>query len=270
MKKFILPEKWYIKGCEHLRCYFEDNEVNLTGDYENNLYYITNKDWCYSHISEIAIVKDYIEITLQQYKDSLEDDGLVAVYDFKEENGVIPNLVKTKEMEHKEFKVGDKVYVEGVIKYIDNDPHYPIDVEYPKGRIDSFTIDGRFGEEEAIILKHIEELPKPEYPKWMFVSNIDANCKTKSFARYVKLFHNNRYYAVRNAFNEEMLLKETTSDLKQWIFANDIVEEKPKVQIKEDVIKKEIEEIRTEITNMWDSLSKLILKIENLKLDVEH
>lgn len=71
----------------------------------------------------------------------------------------------------KEFKVGDKVYVECNVVSVNVNENYPILVSTEGGMQLSFTKDGRFEKSDSIsVLKHIEDItPKPELPKWMMV-----------------------------------------------------------------------------------------------------
>lgn len=44
-KDFVLPEKWGIIGCEELKTYFKENEINtLDGGYYNQYYFINSDD----------------------------------------------------------------------------------------------------------------------------------------------------------------------------------------------------------------------------------
>jgi len=70
---FIVPEKWYIRGCEELEKLLY-NETNMNGGYEHCLYYhlntpkntyLNSQDWRYS---EITLSSDYVEITVEQFK----------------------------------------------------------------------------------------------------------------------------------------------------------------------------------------------------------
>ena len=88
-------------------------------------------------------------------------------------------------MENKEFKVGDKVYVECSVINTNNEHIYPIITSTEEGNLLSFTKDGRFMKSNSIpVLKHIEDIiPKPELPKWMMVSD-DSKEWNKRFVVY--------------------------------------------------------------------------------------
>jgi len=68
-KKKELPEKWYIRGSEKLKEFFNGNINGWTGDREGLGYYINdNSHWEGEYISEL---QGYTEITVEQYKNSI-------------------------------------------------------------------------------------------------------------------------------------------------------------------------------------------------------
>ena len=98
----------------------------------------------------------------------------------------------------KEFEVGDKVVIEGKIIYNNQKRgDYPIGVQIGDDDFHpvSFNEDGRYKvSDNEISLFHAEDNKKPEYPKWMMVSNDNINwCK-----RYVIAKHDNIYIVIEN------------------------------------------------------------------------
>lgn len=94
--------------------------------------------------------------------------------------------LKTNNM--KEFKVGDKCYVEYTVTEIDktNTLAYPVTCVDISGRRETFTSKGiaLLGGSGISVLKHIEDIiPKPEFPKWMMVSD-DGKEWWKRFVLY--------------------------------------------------------------------------------------
>ena len=86
----------------------------------------------------------------------------------------------------KGFKVGDKCYVEYTVTGIVDSDIYPVIAVSRNGEDSSFTCDGRLYEEDKIpILKHIEELQKSSYPKWMMVSTNPITDENKGEKRFV-------------------------------------------------------------------------------------
>ncbi len=162
-------------------------------------------------------------------------------------------------MKNKEFKVGDKCFIGLTVckLFDDNNAGYPMIAINEFGDEFSFLKDGRFDTgDNGISLKHIEELQ--EYPKWMLVSN--TGNKSDYHIRKVMLLYNNRYYAVRNAANEEMLKEETRSNLKEWALAKEIEIESYVHKTMDETRFEEIENQLAEVKNM---LAKLIKQYES-------
>lgn len=88
---------------------------------------------------------------------------------------------KVSKREQREFKVGDKVYIECNVVSVNVNENYPILVSTEGGMQLSFTKDGRFEKSDSIsVLKHIEDINlKSEYPKWMMVKIDDKWVKRK-------------------------------------------------------------------------------------------
>ena len=141
----------------------------------------------------------------------------------------------------KEFKVGDRCYIELTIKEIRKDSLYPIiaqmdDVINVKIL---FTSDGKYNKNSIKpILKHIEDItPKPELPKWMMVSD-DGKEWNKRFVVYKDS------HAVVTCYSGEI---STMTGVVRWKYAKEIESENTKLQeleIKYKELGEEIEKLK--------------------------
>lgn len=139
----------------------------------------------------------------------------------------------------KEFKIGDKVYIECNVVSINVNENYPILVSTEGGMQLSFTKDGRFEKSDSIsVLKHIEDItPKPELPKWMMVSD-DGKEWDKRFVVYKDS------HAVVTCYSGET---STTNGVVRWKYAKEIEPENTKLQkleIKYKELGEEIEKLK--------------------------
>ena len=139
----------------------------------------------------------------------------------------------------KEFKVGDKVYVECSVINTNNGHIYPIIVSTEEDIKLSFTKDGRLQNSDSIsVLKHIEDItPKPELPKWMMVSD-DGKEWNKRFVVYKDS------HAVVTCYSGET---STTNGVVRWKYAKEIESENTKLQeleIKYKELGEEIEKLK--------------------------
>jgi len=139
----------------------------------------------------------------------------------------------------KEFKVGDKVYVECSVINTNNGHIYPIIASTEEDMKLSFTKDGRFQNSDSIsVLKHIEDItPKPELPKWMMVSD-DGKEWDKRFVVYKDS------HAVVTCYSGET---STMTGVVGWKYAKEIEPENTKLQeleIKYKELSEEIEKLK--------------------------
>ena len=158
----------------------------------------------------------------------------------------------------KEIKEGDKIYREYTITNIRNDSI--LDLLCENNTIGGCTIGGctiggnsyKYSPIQIYFTK--EELKeklnlKPEYPKWMMVSDDNINfCK-----RYVVAKHNDNYISIEIACNNEQLKNHENSW--DWKYAKDIEEESTQKQ-----------ELLTKADELIKQSEELVKKAEEIKV----
>lgn len=72
-----LPKNWYIKGCEELKKYLNNNNIQAfcSGSINSYGYYDNGGCWNCNEVIFLQDFQDYHEITLQQYLDSLKPNN---------------------------------------------------------------------------------------------------------------------------------------------------------------------------------------------------
>lgn len=70
--KFVLPEKWFIRGCVELNQYLKTQNTSRTGSIITGGYFYNknNSSWGFKSVS-VLLARGYIEISLQTYLNSL-------------------------------------------------------------------------------------------------------------------------------------------------------------------------------------------------------
>ena len=153
-----------------------------------------------------------------------------------------------------EFKVGDKVALIATVTEIDYTTNYKILAVVNNENFINFTVDGRYNiyDEEQNVF-HLEDLQsKPEFPKWMMVSEKE-NYDLKK--RYVIIkYPNGKYVAVANAINDFELL--TSNSSWEWNYAIDIPEESI-YSIKKEKLMTEIEALKLQVEKLEIQANKL-------------
>ena len=145
----------------------------------------------------------------------------------------------------KEFKKGDKCYIElEVIEYNNDEEEYPIICVNENGEEDWFTETGKhYMGDKVSILKHIEDLqPKNEFPKEMEVSDDGINWDV----RKVVYMHETGHCIA--------LFKHDGLGCNWWSFCREIQPE-----YKEETINKS--KVQELITEIWDKLNTITKEI---------
>ena len=144
----------------------------------------------------------------------------------------------------KEFKVGDKCVVEYTVTEIVEEDVYPINCRNENGKSRTFTRDGvvYLNGKNVPILKHIEDItPKPEFPKWMMVSQDSITDENKGNKRFVVYRDETGYISIFNGNTK------CSHGCCSWGYAKEIEPENNKLQELEEKYKElgqEIEKLK--------------------------
>lgn len=153
----------------------------------------------------------------------------------------------------KEFKVGDKCYIECTVTEIKNGLFdYPIVVEFANKERFTFTINGKYYTRDNMqTLKHIEDIiPNPEFPKWMMVSH--NNCNWHKRFVLCKALHKSISLECAKSEKDKEYVEYLNGDyskleLTAWKYAKEIEPENTKLQeleIKYKELGEEIEKLK--------------------------